>query len=269
MNASEKRAHFNTFGFIIWRQAFSPAEMADITVEFDDQMTELRGGPPFDGETGENRAPFVELHSSLARLAVDDRIYGTAEELLGPDFVWAGSEGNITVGDHGWHADRPGDHEEISYVRLKTMLYLDDTTKDSGALRVIPGSHRMPLHGEIEPERRHQRGETVDPFGVPGEDVPCFPVESNPGDLVFFCQSLWHSVFHGWVGRRYIALKYAPLPSTDRQIASLRHYTKGSIFEPPESFASSDNPRARHIVDPLPELGRRKVPDFVPVFPDY
>ena len=166
-------------------------------------------------------------------------------------------------------ADRPGDDEEISYVRLKTMLYLDGTRKDSGALRVIPGSHRMPLHGEIEPERRHQRGETVDPFGVRGEDVPCFPVESNPGDLVFFCQSLWHSVFHGWVGRRYIALKYAPVPTADKQIASLCHYTKGSIFEPPEFFASSDNPRARHMVDPLPELGRRKVPDFVPVFPDY
>ena len=156
MNTAEKRAHFDTFGFIVWRQAFSTAEIADITREFDDLMTELRGGRPFTGQWGEQQAPFVELRPSLARLAVVDRIYKTVEELLGPDFIWAGSEGNITAGDHEWHPDRPGDDEEISYVRLKTMLYLDETTKESGALRVIPGSHRMPLHGEIEPEKHHQ-----------------------------------------------------------------------------------------------------------------
>ena len=264
MNTAEKRAHFDTFGFIVWRRAFSSAEVADITSEFDDLMTELRGGRPFTGQSREQQAPFVELRPSLARLAVDDRTYETVEELLGPDFVWAGSEGNITAGDVEWHPDRPGDHEEISYVRLKTMLYLDDTTKESGALRVIPGSHRMPLHSEIEPEKHHQRGDRVDPFGLPGEDVPCFPVEPQPGDLILFNQSLWHSVFRGWVGRRFIGLKYAPTPKTDKQIASLRHYTrKRSIFEPHESFAKSDDPRIRLMVDPLPELGRKRVPDFV------
>ena len=37
MNADEKRVHFDTCGFIIWHQAFSPDEMVEITREFDGQ----------------------------------------------------------------------------------------------------------------------------------------------------------------------------------------------------------------------------------------
>ncbi|MAG35063.1 MAG: hypothetical protein CL878_02270 [Dehalococcoidia bacterium] len=264
MNAEEKRAHFHTFGFVVWRQAFTSGEMQAITREFDDLMTELREGQPFTGEQGENRAPFVELRPALSQLAVDDRIHSTVQELLGPGFLWASSEGNITVGDHGWHPDRPGDEEEISFLRLKAMIYLDETTRDAGALRVIPGSHRVPLHEEIEAKNRHQRGPTLEPFGIPGADVPCFAYESQPGDVLFFNQSLWHGVFHGWVGRRYIALKYAAMPETDKQISSLHYYFRGRIFQPLESFAQSDDPRIRHMVDPLPELGRKEVPDFIP-----
>ena len=99
MNTAEKRAHFRSFGFVVQRQAFTSDEMQGITREFDDLMTELREGQAFAGESGENRAPFVELRPALGRLAVDDRIYGTVEELLGTDFLWASSEGNITVGD--------------------------------------------------------------------------------------------------------------------------------------------------------------------------
>ena len=163
-----------------------------------------------------------------------------------------------------WHPDRPGDEEEISFLRLKTMIYLDETTRDAGAIRLIPGSHRLPLHEEIEGEQRHQHGPTLAPFGVPGAEVPGFAYESQPGDVLFFNQSLWHGVFHGWVGRRYIALKYAAMPQTDKQIGSLDHYSRGSIFQPLDSFAQSDDPRIRRMVDPLPALGRKQVPAFVP-----
>ena len=63
-------------------------------------------------------------------------------------------------------------------------------------------------------------------------------------------------------------MKYAPTPKTDKQIGSLRHYTRRrSIFEPHDSFAKSDDPRIRLMVDQLPELGRKRVPEFVPFGP--
>ena len=99
---------------------------------------------------------------------------------------------------------------------------------------------------------------------MPGAEVPCIAFESRPGDVLFFNQSLWHGVFRGWVGRRYIALKYAARPQTDKQIGSLDHYSRGTIFQPLDSFAQSDDPRIRRMVDPLPALGRKQVPAFVP-----
>ena len=109
------------------------------------------------------------------------------------------------------------------------MIYLDPLDKNSGSLRVIPGSHRLPLHGQIEPENRHQHGDYVKPFDITGQDMPGFPYECSPGDVIFFCQSLWHSIFNGKKGRRYIAMKFAAQPTTDKHIASLRHYQKVSL----------------------------------------
>ena len=44
------------------------------------------------------------------------------------------------MGDSPWHSDwrRAGD-----YRVLKIAFYLDPVDRDSGALRVIPGSHRL------------------------------------------------------------------------------------------------------------------------------
>lgn len=263
MNTTEKREYFQTFGFLISRQAFTAQEMRVIADEFDDLMGELRGGHAFDGAANENRAPFIELRPVLSRLAVDERIHGTVRELLGNDSIWAGSEGNITIGDHLWHPDRPGDAEEISYVRIKTMLYLDQTSQETGALRVIPGSHRLPMHTAIEVKERHQHGPTLAPFGVPGADIPCFFFESLPGDVLFFNQSIWHAVFQGWIGRRYIALKYAPMPTTPKQLSSLHYYSRGKIFQPHKSFAENDDQRIRQLVDRLSDLSREYIPAFV------
>ena len=90
----------------------------------------------------------------------------------------------------------------------------------------------MPLHQEIEPDSMHQRrGLPVRPFEVPGPNMPSVSLESNPGDAIFFSQSIWHAIFNGWAGRRYIALKFAARPQTENHLASLRHYA-GNIFDP-------------------------------------
>ena len=46
------------------------------------------------------------------------------------------------------------------------------------------------------------------PFGVDGSKLPGFPLESQPGDVVFFNQRLWHSSFGGKTGRRMFTLNY-------------------------------------------------------------
>ena len=148
MLTPKQKEHFDVFGFLCLRQAFSPDEMAEITQAADQVWREDRGGQPDDGQH-QGLAPFAERNPRLLDLAEDDRIFQVAADLLGPDFLWSGSEGNkeghTEKGEHNWHADRPG-AAETEYRRLKVMIYLTPTTKEQGALRVIPGSHRMPFH---------------------------------------------------------------------------------------------------------------------------
>ena len=170
MLTPKQKEHFDVFGFLCLRQAFSPDEMAEITQAADQVWHEDRGGQPDDGQH-QGLAPFAELNPRLLDLAEDDRIFQVVADLLGDDFLWSGSEGNkeghTEKGEHNWHADRPG-AAETEYRRLKVMIYLTPTTKEQGALRVIPGSHRMPFHQWLWPLQSHhfKDGTIGDSFGA-------------------------------------------------------------------------------------------------------
>ena len=113
MITAEQKAYFDTFGFIHLRQQFSPEEMEAVTNEADRLWEEHREGRPL----GENQfiQEFVEKGSVMTRMVADDRIWGTVEGLLGPQFVWNGSEGNLsfTKSEHQWHTDRPRDPHAV------------------------------------------------------------------------------------------------------------------------------------------------------------
>ena len=64
------------------------------------------------------------------------------------------------------------------------MMYLEPMRKNTGALRVITGSHRSPFHEELMAFQQSHATEAPDFFGVKGADVPAYPVETDPGDLV-------------------------------------------------------------------------------------
>src|SRR5205823_1713824 len=106
----------------------------------------------------------------------DPRILGIASSLLGDDFNYMGSDGNFYVGDTGWHSD--GWHTDIRHIKL--ALYLDPLTRDTGCLRVIPGSHHV---GDVYAERLQQEvGKSRDLFGIEGSEVPAVALETQPGD---------------------------------------------------------------------------------------
>lgn len=245
----EQMAQFDTFGFIAIRGLFSPREVADIRSEFDDLLDEERGRRSFDGKERQAVQPFVEKRAPLTRLLEED--------LLGPGFQWIGSDGNLYVGDTEWHPDRQGDEVEYRYTRIKTALYLDPVTGDTGCLRIVPGSHRRELHESLTPlaERRASAG--VAPFGVAAADLPAFAIESQPGDVVVFNQVCWHASFGGHAGRRMLALSLIAAPSTDEHVAYLKRTYAGmkTAYHPPRSWVNSDRPRLRGMVSDLVGLG--------------
>ncbi len=288
MLTSQQKAHFETFGFIIRRQLLSPEEMTAFTREFEEVLNEDRHNKPFAGKTRHAVSGFAEKRLLLRQLVEDDRIYLPIEQLLGPDFLWQSSDGNLYVGDTAWHRDAAD--LELNFKRIKVAFYLDPVGRDTGCLRVIPGSHRAPFHDELRPLNYWRKKQVIlegrstqadldkfvkemnitedEPlFGVDPRDVPCVPLESEPGDVVFFNQHLYHSAFGGANGRRMFTLNFAVNPTTDEQIALLRnHYEINaknrrvmqhtmSDRKYDEAFLYSDRPRIQGMVAKLIELG--------------
>jgi ectoine hydroxylase-related dioxygenase (phytanoyl-CoA dioxygenase family) len=263
MLTPQQKAHFDTFGFIVLRQAFSPDEMQQISQQFDEVLNEDRNGQPFNGEKRQAVLGFVEKRARLTHLVEDDRIYEPLEQLLGPEFVWIGSDGNLYVGNTGWHPDG----SNMSYRRIKVAFYLDPVGKDTGCLRVIPGSHQLPLHETLKPLMERRSDPDWAPFAATPPDVPCFPLESQPGDVVFFNQNLWHAAFGGRTGRRMFTLNFGAKPTDDSHVdylvrvyqSNLKHveqmqYTQTSrVYE--DAFLHSDRPRLQGMVEKLLELG--------------
>lgn len=127
-------AHFQTFGFLVLRNAFSSAEMDVIRDHFDEVMTANRDGTPFDGAKTQTVLWFAEQNPELARLAEDDRIYGPVGQLLGEDFIWVLSDGNLYVDDTQWHGGS-GQSEERSTAlskHIKVAIYPDALTARLG-----------------------------------------------------------------------------------------------------------------------------------------
>ena len=247
-------AHFETFGFLVLRQLFTPEEVAIMKRESDEIFDEVRGGKPFPDEKHEAVQPFFERKPFLSRVAADDRIYNIGVDLVGPDFVLEGTEGNLYVGDTPWHADTT-DIDPVT--RPKITFYTEPVTPDTGCLRVIPGSHVMGAPDLLAPLRDRHDEPDFRPFGLLPPDVPCYAIESQPGDVVVFTEHTLHAAFGGKPGRHQYAMTFMADPKTDHEMTYIRNlysvYKYG--LHPAESYINSDSPRLRRMVSRLVEWG--------------
>ena len=250
----EQLAFFQAFGFLVLPQAFSPQEMDAISQEFDDMLVAERLGQPFPGEKRQSLYGIAESSALLTDMVADDRIYKTVESLLGEGFLWLCSEGNLYVDDTQWHPDGT----RLDFRPMKVSLYLDHLTAETGCLRLIPGSHHLPFHEDLKP---------VSKFELPGPEVPCFPFESQPGDLCFVDMNLWHASFGGRSGRRHLAVNFVPEAKTAAHTTTMAQNHQGVLggiekhqYSQPQrvfsdSFLYSDNPRIRRMSAKWVELG--------------
>ena len=256
----EQTKYFEIFGFIVMRSYLSPSETNEISDKFDRALRDDRQGQPFDGQ--QRHCVYSVPETFFPWVIEDDRIYEPLEQILGHGLVWIGSDSNLYVGDTDWHPDAAPD---LRYDGIKVAFYLDPVTKDTGCLRVIPGSHRPPMHDQLR--TLINRNEPNPSPLVEPRNVPCFPLESQPGDVVFFNHNTWHSAFGGQTGRRMFTLNVKAKPTTERQIQYMRdayqgnlkyqdghQFTnKGRLYD--DSFLYSDRPRIKAMVQKLVELG--------------
>ena len=259
MLTDAQKDHFEAFGFVALRQVFTQDEAEIMKRESEDIYEEVWGGKPAEATERKALQPFFERRPFLASLADDDRIYEIGEDLLGPDFVLDGSEGNFHVGDTKWHGGR-GDPIVIRSVKI--ALYLEPLTKDSGCLRFIPGSHLPEFGKKLKVMQRQYDDAAKKPFGLAGAEMPSVPIESEPGDVVLFMENTYHGAFGGHVGRQQHAISFFENPRTDEQVAWVQDmYNRARFsFRPSESYINSDRPRIRRMVSRLLDLGFDSLP---------
>ena len=175
--------------------------------------------------------------------------------MLGEGCHYIGSDGSLRVGNTLWHPDQgwdpsiPGGLDDPDfdttrghyYAGIKTGIYLDPVDGSTGCLSVIPGSHISPFHESLGslhcdiPERgRHLLDDPqIKQFDFAGDAVPHYAIASQPGNVVFFSNMLWHAAFGGRTGRRMFAISFKGPPTNEgeRQQADSRKRTVQKMRE--------------------------------------
>ncbi|MDP6064684.1 MAG: phytanoyl-CoA dioxygenase family protein [SAR202 cluster bacterium] len=254
MLTSGQIAHFETFGFLVLKQLFTQEEAIIMKDEAEDIFDGFRADNVFEGHHWEAVQPFFERRPFLSMVPDDDRIYNIGVDLLGPDFLLEGTEGNLQRGDTPWHGGIP---EVGSPRHIKIGFYLEPLARETGCLRVVPGSHNVDSPDLLAILRDRNYEPDFRPFGMAPADVPSFAIESRPGDVVVFTEDVCHASFGGIDHRHQHALVFMANPETDAEVAFVRtKYEKLKYgLRPADSYVHSARPRIRRMVSRLVEWG--------------
>ena len=145
-------------------------------------------------------------------------------------------------------------------------FYLDPVTRDTGCLRVIPGSHVIASPWLASLRKVNQPEQN---FGVTGSQVPSVALESQPGDVVVFNHNLHHAAFGGSSRRRMFTLNLCRRAETTDEMQELRGFINSAARFWVEQTHSdvmrqtASPQRMRHLAqvieneDELPALARR------------
>ncbi len=215
---------FKTFGYVVMKQVFSPAELRTLNSEFDRTLTEQYAHQPFDGTKRHWSMLMDEATPFFAGLIEDPRFLKPAQQMYGDSVLGIMVDGNRYVGNTPWH---PDSNSALQYG-VKFAIYLQPVGAETGALRVIPGSHRLPLEQNAEFAAGVQK--------LPITEVPATVLASTPGDVVAFDLRLWHGSWGGQTDRRMCTIVYYNDPQTPEEIAYLRQQAVDNINNAVASF---------------------------------
>ena len=259
----QQLSHFNTFGFLIFRQLFSPEEVRVISREVDTGLDAFLPNNTLHDRIKRHGDSLMDANTPFIASLIDDpRFADVAEQLLDKAVIPVATDANYFVGDTGWHVDNPS----FDYAGVRFISYLEPLDAKTGSLRVIPGSHREPFHSQI-------KRDTQPVFGVQPDELPAFVFSSQPGDVLAFNYWIWHAAFGGSDHRRMFGAVYyedpqvpAALKGIQANFSGIHHrhsqrsYGGHAVY--PKYWRSLDNPRHQRWVRRMDELGILETPGF-------
>lgn len=229
MLSTQQTDFFDTFGFIKF-PGLLKADIGWITEEFERVFPMVRPGGVHDGSRRTMVVPFIDQREKLAALIDHPAIHGICASLLGDDFNYMGSDGNYYVGNTPWHPDG------LSRKRrhLKIAFYLDPLDGANGALRVVPGSHRLDDRYGADVQEKVMQCEVR--WGLSGAEVPAQVLDVVPGDILAFDHNTLHSSWYGSGFRRMFTLNLSQrfaeedLEELKQYLAMHAHYGRPSYY---------------------------------------
>jgi hypothetical protein len=208
------KARFATFGYTIVRGLLRRAEAAALAGEINaaqrDAFGSRYGTPDGGGGIEGHYLPMMADRTPISAALVDDlRLFDTAESLLGGPVVPLPAEGVLYFGEAGWHFD-----DGIGITGLKLALYLEPLTAATGALRLLPLSHRPEVRRPLERYRAdHARARNTRERAEHMAAFPFCAAETEPGDAVIFDLHTWHASAGGR-NRLAWTVEYLAVPQT-------------------------------------------------------
>jgi ectoine hydroxylase-related dioxygenase (phytanoyl-CoA dioxygenase family) len=163
-------------GYLVVPNAVTAAELAAMRAEIARWVEESRahsepfGPPTIDGrpryDMGEEHRPDKpalrrvnnpsDISPAFAHVAWEGKVADMVADLIGPDVKFHHCKINLklpgTNTEVGYHQDfayTPHTNDDI----VTALVFIDEVTADNGALMVVPGSHKGPIHSLFEDDR--------------------------------------------------------------------------------------------------------------------
>src|SRR6266496_4474347 len=189
--------HFRTFGFTVLRGHLADrvsALRAEADAAIRDAYAATYDERVIDGISGHYLPMASRLTPVSASLVCDDpRLIDAAEQLLGGPVIPECPEGVLYFSEAGWHTD-----DGIGVRGVKFAAYFDELTADSGALRLVPGSHHPEQNARLAAYSKRQMpiGSDADAAAYQAS-IPGSVAATAPGDVIAFDLRTWHASFGG------------------------------------------------------------------------
>lgn len=249
---------FDTFGYLHLPGIFAET-IGAIDAAFE-RVIAAHGGEAYAGEHRFTVSPGLNGDAELCRLLLDHPgLTALIAALIGDDFQYWNSDLNLCAGDTPWHADSPWSGERSTAGWIQLLIHLDPLDADTGALRVVPGSHRRDdrfgreVHAGTVDDDAGRLVRPSETWGMDDRDLPAVALRTRPGDAILLDHLVTHASFGGGERRRLINLVFFPRLGEDRlpalrAVNGYKWLTHGRVFPPGAAILDDASPeRLRHL----------------------
>ena len=204
---------FQTFGFVVLRRFFEPSPLA---AEIDSVMADGLGADV--SRSGDIRFQYVPMMTAETPVSLSllDRAETVAAALLGGPVLPTRAKGARYYGNTPWHTDSDSPIRSVG-----CLAYLEPVGVESGALRVLPGSHHPQFRDAIR---------ALGAADLAALDLPHHVVATEPGDMILLDEHLFHASFGGGIRRQW-RTDYLNVPMDAEAESRTKSYF-ASIFAP-------------------------------------